>query len=123
MNQSQKVIITCYLLDVGVDGKAASAFIQALEEGVAAGEADANAMLEEFMRQPSISLPSGDLGKVALAMSRLAELHESEKRLDEICHELALLHTLTSSDQPHEFVARVAVRRVSDILAKTANAG
>jgi hypothetical protein len=49
-------------------------------------------------------------------MVALRDLHERENRLEAISEELRLLQSLTSSDQPHELAARVAVRRIAEVI-------
>jgi hypothetical protein len=116
MQQTEKVIIACYLLDAGLDGASVAGFIQALEDGVAAGEADALQMREEFRLRPAAGLPGGELGEIVRAVVLLADLHDREACLESVSRELGLLQSLTSSDQPHELAARVAVRRIAEVI-------
>jgi hypothetical protein len=91
-------------------------FIQALEDGGAAGEADALQMREEFRLRPAAGLPGGELGEIVRAVVLLADLHDREACLESVSRELGLLQSLTSSDQPHELAARVAVRRIAEVI-------
>jgi hypothetical protein len=118
MQQTEKVIIACYLLEAGLDGASVAGFIEALEDGVVAGEADAVRMREEFRQRPAAGLPQGDLGQIVSAMVALADLHDREARLDRISADLNLLQSLTSADLPHELAVRVAVRRIADLIQK-----
>lgn len=117
MQQTEKVIIACYLIEAGLDGKSIAAFVQALEDGVADGEADAIRMRDEFRLRPSAGLPSGELGEIVATMVLLGDLQSRESRLEAISEELRLLQSLTSADYPkHELAARVAVRRIAEII-------
>ncbi len=116
MQQTEKVIIACYLLEAGLDGMSVAAFLEALEKGVMAGEADAAQMREDFRLRPAAGLPEGDLGEIVSIMLMLGDLREREDCLNSISEELSLLQSLTFSDQPHELAARVAVRRIADII-------
>lgn len=118
MRQTEKVIIACYLLEAELDGASVAGFIEALEDGVVAGEADAIRMREEFRLRPAAGLPQGDLGQIVSAMVTLSDLHDREARLDRISADLSLLQSLTSTDLPHELAVRVAVRRIADLIQK-----
>lgn len=122
MDNTEKVIIACYLLDEGLDGKSVAGFIEALALGLDEGETDALRMRNAFLKRPAAGLPKGDLGRVVAIMVASRELKEVERRVSTISKDFDLLRSLTASDQPHELAARVAVRRLSEIIALPAGA-
>ncbi|NTF16987.1 hypothetical protein G6L37_00910 [Agrobacterium rubi] len=115
MRETEKVIISCYLLAEGLDGNSASGFLDALEAGVAAGETDAMQMRDEFRMRPAAGLPEGSLGEIVAAMKMLDELQEREEALEGICIELGILQGIVSAELPHDLAARIAVRRIAGL--------
>lgn len=116
MDCAEKVVIACYLLAEEVDGPGIAAFVKVLEEGCARGDADACALREAFRSRVSEGVPDGVLGDVVRLMVAKIEM-------DEVRREYALgvagfrdIARLVTHVPQNEVGARVAIRRVQDVV-------
>jgi hypothetical protein len=116
MECAEKVVVACYLLDEGIAGSDIADFVSFLETGCLREEPDALALCNAFRERPFEGVPSGVLGDIVRLMVAKMEMDEVRREFSLGLAELRDLERLVSHVPQNEVGARVAVRRVQDII-------
>lgn len=116
MDCAEKVVIACYLLDEGVDGPEIADFVLSMEDGCLRGDGDALALRDAFRERPFEGVPSGVLGDVVRMMAAKMEMDEVRREFALGLAGLRDIERLVSHVPQNEVGARVAVRRVQDVV-------
>jgi hypothetical protein len=116
MDCAEKVVIACYLLDEGVEGADIAQFVLSIEGGCLRGERDALALRDAFLERPFDGVPAGVLGDVVRLMAAKMEMDEVRREFALGLGGLRDIERLVSHVPQNEVGARVAVRRVQDVV-------
>lgn len=117
MDCAEKVVIACYLLAEEVDGPGIAAFVRELEQGCDRGEDDASALREAFRSRVSEGVPHGVLGDVIRLMAAKIEMDEVRREYELGVAGFRDIARLVTHVPQNEVGARLAVRRVQDVVA------